>query len=183
MCFDFLYNCCLKHFIPKRNQRVLSQRRTHLYVKCPFILSDFNGTSTRSTDFSKNSQMPNFMKICPLKRELFHAGGRMDMHDEANANAPYKPQAVVTTVLHSASFIAVLSTAVVTICRRLRSVHSGRTCLLLCCGTTVSASPFIQVTTMSSLFLGVTRRRLVFIHRRFETTTRFKLHGSSCEGW
>ena len=38
----------------------------------------------------------------------------MDKHDEANANAPNKPQAVVTPVIHSVSSVAVLSTAVAT---------------------------------------------------------------------
>jgi hypothetical protein len=32
----------------------------------------------------KNRQIPNFMKICPVGAELFHAERRTDGHDEAN---------------------------------------------------------------------------------------------------
>jgi hypothetical protein len=28
--------------------------------------------------------MPNFMKILPVKAELFHVGGQADRHDKAN---------------------------------------------------------------------------------------------------
>jgi hypothetical protein len=45
--------------------------------------------------FSKNTEIYNFMKICPVGDELFHAGGQTGQtHDEANsrfsefANAP-----------------------------------------------------------------------------------------------
>jgi len=38
-----------------------------------------------STDFSKNTQMSNFMKIRPVGAELFHADGWMDRHEEANS--------------------------------------------------------------------------------------------------
>jgi len=92
MCFDFLYNCSLKQFIPKRIQWVLSQTYTHLYVKCPFILSDFDGTSTESTDFSEKKSQISWKSVqwhascCSMR-----ADGRMDIHDEANAKAPNKP--------------------------------------------------------------------------------------------
>jgi hypothetical protein len=135
MCFDFLYSCCLKHFIVKRIQWILSQTHTDLYGKCPFFLSDFNTTSTCSTGFSEkfntkfHENPSSGTRVVPC--------GRTDEHDEANRNAPNKPQAAANAVINGASFVAVLSTAVVTIWRRLRLVHSGRACLLLCCETTV----------------------------------------------
>jgi hypothetical protein len=36
--------------------------------------------------FSKNPQISNFIKICPLEAELFYVEGRTDRHDEANGH-------------------------------------------------------------------------------------------------
>jgi hypothetical protein len=33
----------------------------------------------------KKSQISNFIKIRPMRSELFHADGRSDCHDEANS--------------------------------------------------------------------------------------------------
>ena len=35
--------------------------------------------------FSKDSQMSDFIKIRPVRDELFHADGRKDRHDEADS--------------------------------------------------------------------------------------------------
>jgi hypothetical protein len=51
------------------------------YVKYQLLLLDFNDTWIFSTDFSKMAQISNFIKIRPLRAELFHAGE----HDEANS--------------------------------------------------------------------------------------------------
>ena len=57
-------------------------------VKYPLFLSDFTETWIVSTDFSKNIQLSNFMKIRPVVAELFHAYGQADRetdrHDKAN---------------------------------------------------------------------------------------------------
>jgi hypothetical protein len=37
---------------------------------------------------SKNTQISNFMKICRVGAELFHADGRMVRHEEANGRFP-----------------------------------------------------------------------------------------------
>jgi hypothetical protein len=42
-----------------------------LHVKYPLFLSDFNETWIFSCDFSKNSQLPNFIRIHPVAAELF----------------------------------------------------------------------------------------------------------------
>jgi hypothetical protein len=54
-----------------------------IQVKCPPFLSDFNDTLIFATDFSKKSQISNFMKIHPVGAELFRT--RADRHDEANS--------------------------------------------------------------------------------------------------
>jgi len=43
-------------------------------VKYPLFLSDFNGTRIIETDFRKNAQISNFLKIRPVGAE-FNAGG------------------------------------------------------------------------------------------------------------
>jgi len=48
-----------------------------LYVKNPLfftILNNFNFLGR----FSKNSQIPNFMKICQMRAELFHVNRERD---------------------------------------------------------------------------------------------------------
>ena len=43
-----------------------------IHVKYPLFLWGFNDT------FSKNAQIPNFIKIRPMGAQVFHAGGRTD---------------------------------------------------------------------------------------------------------
>ena len=50
-----------------------------LHVKYLLFLSDFNETWSLSTDFRKKTQISNFMKIRPVRVELFHVDGRTDM--------------------------------------------------------------------------------------------------------
>jgi hypothetical protein len=44
-----------------------------LHVKCWLLLADCNGTGIFLDRFSKNTQIPNFMKIRPVGSDLFHA--------------------------------------------------------------------------------------------------------------
>ena len=46
--------------------------------------SENNATSIFLDRFSKNIQMPNFMKISPVGTDFSHVDGRTDTHDEAN---------------------------------------------------------------------------------------------------
>jgi hypothetical protein len=52
---------------------------TGLHVKYPLFLSDFNESKMLSKKFSKNTEISNYMKICPVGGELFRADGRTDM--------------------------------------------------------------------------------------------------------
>jgi len=54
-----------------------------LRVKYPPYFLHFNKTWISSTDFPKNTQIPNFMKIRPEGSELFHADRRTNRHDNA----------------------------------------------------------------------------------------------------
>jgi hypothetical protein len=56
-----------------------------LHVQYPLFSSDLNETCTLQTDFQKNPQIQNFMKIHPTGANLNRAGGQMDRHDEANS--------------------------------------------------------------------------------------------------
>jgi hypothetical protein len=74
-------------FIVRINKRDTVQNvyRSASEVKCPLLLSRFNGTWILSTNFrKKNTQISNFMKIRSVGVELFNRGGRTDGHDEAN---------------------------------------------------------------------------------------------------
>jgi hypothetical protein len=63
-------------------------RRNDLYMinnvhwhscKVPFILVRFLWNLNFLDIFSKNTQMPNFMKLCPVGASLFHADRRTDL--------------------------------------------------------------------------------------------------------
>jgi hypothetical protein len=47
----------------------------------------FVGVKVRipSTDFRKNNEISNFLKIRPVAAQLFYADGQTDRHDEANS--------------------------------------------------------------------------------------------------
>ena len=49
-----------------------------LHVKYPLFLSDFNENWSFKTDFKKNTQISNFMKIHPQGTELFYVDGQME---------------------------------------------------------------------------------------------------------
>ena len=49
-----------------------------IHVKCPLFLSGFNELKF-SGQISKNPQIQNFMKIHPVRAELFHADGQTDV--------------------------------------------------------------------------------------------------------
>ena len=48
-----------------------------IHVQFPLFLSDFNEICTFPTDFfSKNTQISNLIKICPVEAEFFLSGQR-----------------------------------------------------------------------------------------------------------
>jgi hypothetical protein len=81
----FSVHFCLKHFtFSEEMSGILSKMYTGLHVKYPLFLSDFNKNLIFSQDFSKNTQISNFIKTRPAGGEVFHADGRTDGHDKAN---------------------------------------------------------------------------------------------------
>ena len=80
VCFDFLYNFCLKHFsFRKELGEILSQMCTVLHVKCPLFFSDCNETWIFSTDVRK---MPKYQiswkSFCWSMRTDRQTDGRTD---------------------------------------------------------------------------------------------------------
>ena len=55
-----------------------------LHVVYQLFLSDLNANLIFSIIITKNTQVTNFMKICPVGTELFHAHRETDRRDEAN---------------------------------------------------------------------------------------------------
>jgi hypothetical protein len=54
MCYDFLYNFCLKHFsFYKELSKILSQMYVRLQVKYSLLFSDFNESWTVLTNFQE----------------------------------------------------------------------------------------------------------------------------------
>jgi len=49
-----------------------------LQVSRPFLPSDFNITCKFCDKFSKNTQIQNFVQICPVRAEFFHADRQTD---------------------------------------------------------------------------------------------------------
>jgi hypothetical protein len=77
MRFDFLYNFCLKYFSFKRNWARYNKK-----CKVCVIVVRFSLNLTCLHEFSKNTLIPNFVKIRPLILELFHAEGRTDIRTD-----------------------------------------------------------------------------------------------------
>jgi len=85
VCFDFLYNFCLKTFLlPRRIQRDIiinacrpSNKMTRypwwILIKCEFC-----------KNLPKNMPISNFMKIHSVGAQLFRADGCTDWHDVVN---------------------------------------------------------------------------------------------------
>jgi len=57
---------------------IWSQMYICFRLKYQLCLYNINETWIFSNRFSKNIQIPNFMKILPLGAELFYADGRLD---------------------------------------------------------------------------------------------------------
>jgi hypothetical protein len=82
----FSTNLSEAFLILRRIQHDIVINVTASSCKVPLLLSDFNETSVLSTDFRKNTQIPNFVKIRPIRAELFHAYLRTDgQTNEANS--------------------------------------------------------------------------------------------------
>ena len=56
-----------------------------LHAKYSLLLSDFSETCIFVHEYSKNTQISNFMEIRPVGAELLHAVKRSEGHDEADS--------------------------------------------------------------------------------------------------
>jgi hypothetical protein len=62
---------------------------TRLHLQYQLFVSGFDEAWILSTIFLKNTQKQKLMKICPVKAELLHVGGRTDgTYDEARSRFP-----------------------------------------------------------------------------------------------
>ena len=85
VCFDFLYNFCLKTFlILRRNERDMIKICIGFHVKYRLCLSEFKETWIFWT-FSKNHPVSNLVKIRPVGAELLHVDTHTHRHGEANS--------------------------------------------------------------------------------------------------
>ena len=76
-CFDFLYNFCTKQFLTLRTiQRDVIINVHRLSCDVSVMLATLRDNLIFSTDFSKNSQTSNFVKIRPVGADLFQTEGR-----------------------------------------------------------------------------------------------------------
>ena len=60
----------------------------HLYVKYALLMPEFNETSIFPDRYSKNTHIPNFMKIRQVGAEMFHAKEQTDMTKLNNGLSP-----------------------------------------------------------------------------------------------
>jgi len=79
----FLFSETLLTLRRIRRDIIITVHRSSCEVP-PFFLPHCHETRVFSTDFQKNTRIPNFMKIRPVGTELFHAD-KPDRHDEANS--------------------------------------------------------------------------------------------------
>jgi hypothetical protein len=72
-------------FILRKNEQNMIKKSVGLHIKYPLFLSDFNETWIFLDRFSNNTQISQFVKICPVGAKLFYVDGWMDRHDKANS--------------------------------------------------------------------------------------------------
>ena len=79
--FIFCGTLSVTFLIVRRNKRNMITMYIGLHVKYSSFLSDFNETRIFSTDFRKNAQISDIMKLHSVGAEFFHADRRTDFFD------------------------------------------------------------------------------------------------------
>jgi hypothetical protein len=90
MCFDFIYNFCMGHFSFYKEIGISSKMYIGLHVKYLSLLSNFKETRISSKDCPKNTQIQNFIKICPVETELFHVDEQADRQTDMTKLAAFR---------------------------------------------------------------------------------------------
>jgi hypothetical protein len=78
MCFDFLYDFSQASLTSEEFSEKLLSICLGLHAKYPLFLLYFNETWIFAANFRKNTQISNFVKICTVGADLFHACGRTE---------------------------------------------------------------------------------------------------------
>ena len=75
--YVFLQHLSETFLILRRNERDMTKNIYRSSCNVPDILVRFYSNMNILDKFSRNTQIPNFMKILPVGDELFHADGRV----------------------------------------------------------------------------------------------------------
>jgi len=79
MCFEFLYNFCLKHFsFQEEMNEIRLKMRIGLHVNYRYSCQVLLKLEFSRQNF-KNAQISNLMKIRPVTAELFHVDKHTDI--------------------------------------------------------------------------------------------------------
>ena len=78
MCFDFSNILSETFLILRTTQQDIIINAQRSSCKVQLFLSDLKQTSIFCTEFGKNSQISNCMKMCPVEVEMLHADGKTD---------------------------------------------------------------------------------------------------------
>jgi len=84
VCFDFHYKFSETFLIVRRIKRNIIINIHKFSRKVSVIFVRFLIKPELPRQIFENVPIPNYMKIRPVEATLFHAGGRMDRHDETN---------------------------------------------------------------------------------------------------
>jgi hypothetical protein len=89
VCFDFLYNSCLKYFsFSEEFSEILSQMHIGVHVKYPSFWTDLSEACISLTDFHKILEYQIFTKIRPMGAQAGRHMAKLTAAYRNFANAP-----------------------------------------------------------------------------------------------